>query len=202
MRRLSAQHVSRIKIVLFILLVLPSIVAATNILRGEVAEPADYITHITGEWTLRLLLLTLFIRPFVNISSWHWLIKLRRMIGLYVFYYAVLHFCAYLLLDLQLDFSTVLEDIIKRKYITLGFIALLLLLPLAITSNDALIKKLGSRRWGRLHQAIYFIVPLGITHYWLQIKGDEYAEPLTYSIITFLLLLMRYPPLAQKLRQR
>lgn len=202
MRRLSSKQVSTIKVVLFFLLLTPSLVAGARVLMGDIAEPADYITHVSGDNTLRLLVLTLLITPLAAVSGWHWLIKLRRMIGLYVFYYASLHFLAYLLLDLQLDFGTLVEDILERKYITLGFIALLLLLAMAVTSNDWSIKKMGVRRWMKLHRLIYIIAPLGIAHFWWQIKNEAIAQPLMYAIVVAALLALRYPPLASKIRRK
>ena len=151
---------------------------------------------------MRLLLATLLVTPLIKISNWNWLIKLRRMIGLYAFAYALLHFLVYLLLDVQLHFPTVLEDITERQYITVGFAALLLLLPLAITSNDRLLKKIGARRWTRLHKAVYVIAPLAVAHFWWQVKGDDIGEAVLYALVTAALLALRHPRLAAALKRR
>ena len=202
MQQLSPKQVGIVKKALFIGLAIPSIYALVRVLSGDVVEPADYLTHLTGELALRLLIVTLFITPLIRISNWYWLIKLRRMLGLYAFYYALLHFLVYLLLDLQLDLSIVWEDITKRTYITIGFSAFLLLIPLAVTSNDILLKKMGARRWQRIHRAIYLIVPLTIVHFWWQIKNEAIAEPLIYAVITVILLAMRHPWLMKKIKRR
>lgn len=202
MPRLSARRITVLKILLFAALLAPSVAAAVRVFTGNVADPGEFLTHVTGEYTLRLLMLTLLIRPLATLTGWTSLFKFRRMIGLFVFYYAFLHFLVYLLLDLQLDFAALLEDVIERQYITLGFLALIMLLPLAITSNDFLLKKMGARLWLRLHKMVYLIAPLGIIHYWWQIKGEQFAEPLAYLIFTALLLAARHPAIAAKLKKR
>lgn len=202
MRRISPGQFGFIKWGLFVLLALPAIVAAVRVLSGRVAEPADYLTHISGEFALRLLLATLLITPLAKFTAWNWLIKLRRMLGLYAFAYALLHFLVYLLLDVQLHFPTVLEDFSERRYITVGAVALLLLLPLAATSSNWAIKKMGARRWSRLHKAVYGIVPLAVIHFWWQIKNDAIAEPLGYALLAALLLALRHPRLAAVIQRR
>lgn len=202
MRQLSHRQIGVVKTLLFILLALPSIYAAARVAMGHVAEPADYLTHITGEFALRLLVLTLLVTPLITVSGWNWLIHLRRMIGLYAFYYALLHFMVYLLLDLQLELALVLEDIAERRYITVGFVALLLLLPLAITSNNYLLRKMGARRWAKLHKLVYLIAPLGIIHFWWQVKSGAFASPLGYALIIALLLLLRHPAVVKKIKRR
>lgn len=202
MQQLSPKQVGAIKKILFIGLAIPSIYGLVRVFSGDVVEPADYLTHLTGQFALRLLLATLLITPLIIVSNWYWLIKLRRMLGLYAFYYALLHFLVYLLLDLQLDLSIIWEDITKRTYITIGFSAFLLLIPLAVTSNDTLLKKIGARRWHRIHKAVYLIVPLAIIHFWWQIKNEAFAEPLLYTIITVVLLAMRHPWLRKKIKRR
>lgn len=202
MRRLQTRQIAMVKAALFVLLGLPAAAALLSVLRGEVAEPVDFLTHASGEAALRLLLLTLLITPLARLSGWKWLVGLRRLVGLYAFFYALLHFCVYLLLDIQLDFSLVAEDILERRYITVGFFALLLLLPLAATSNALALKKLGARCWMRLHKLVYVIVPLAIVHFWWQIKNQAFAEPLLYAAIAFLLLALRVPALARILERR
>lgn len=200
LRRLSPRRLAIVKTVLFILLLTPSAYAVSRVLAGDIAEPADYLTHISGESALRLLLLTLLMTPLAAFSGWNWLINLRRMIGLYAFYYALLHFLTYILLDVQLDIALITEDIAERTYITVGFAAFMLLIPLAFTSNNFLIKKLGARRWRLLHRAVYVITPLAVLHYGWQVKNDDITSPLIYAFITAVLLAMRLPFLSAKIR--
>ena len=195
-QRVSPRRLSAIKAVVFIVLLTPSVYSLWRVFNGQIAEPGDYLTHVSGEMALRLLLLTLLITPLTALSGWSWLINLRRMVGLYAFYYAVLHFLTYLLLDIQLDIALVIEDIAERTYITVGFIALMLLIPLAVTSNNFLIKKLGMRCWCMLHRAVYVITPLAVLHYGWQVKNDDITSPLIYALITAVLLALRHPVLA------
>lgn len=201
MQRLSSRQVSGIKALLFCVFLAPSIFHLYKVLSGQVTEPADYLTGETGENALRLLLLTLLITPLVTVTQWHWLAKLRRMCGLFVFYYVLLHFLTYLLLDIQLDFALYFEDITERKYIIVGLVAFVLLIPLAITSNDYMIKKMG-RAWRKLHRAVYVIAPLAILHFWWQIKNQDFTEPLVYAIITAVLFAARLRPVKERLKKR
>ncbi len=153
------------------------------------ANPVEKITHRTGDWTLRLLLLTLSITPLRRLSGWHELLRIRRMLGLFTFFYACLHFLTYLVFDQFFDLQEIYKDIVKRPYITLGFSAYLLLIPLAVTSSKAMIKRLG-RRWRQLHQLVYVIATLGVLHYLWLVKKDL-REPLIYAVILLLLLAWR-----------
>lgn len=199
LRSLSPRKFFYIKAALFVLLLLPAAMLAVRV--REVADPVEFLTKETGESALRFLLLTLAITPLLRMSGWNWLIKLRRMVGLYAFFYAALHFSTYIFLDLQLDFSGVWQDILKRKYITVGFAAFLLLLPLAITSNDRLLRKMGARRWTRLHRAVYIIAPLAVLHFFWQTRGDDWTEPLVYFSLVALLLFLRLPPVAMRIKR-
>ena len=153
------------------------------------ANVVETITHNTGDWTLRFLLITLSITPLRNWFGWSGLIRFRRMLGLFVFFYACCHFSIWFIADHGFDFAGMLEDIVKRPYISFGFSALLLLIPLAITSNNAMVKKLG-RRWKKLHQLVYLIVVLGVLHFLWLVKAD-YLEPGIYAAIAAILLLQR-----------
>ncbi|MBI2379542.1 MAG: sulfoxide reductase heme-binding subunit YedZ [Gammaproteobacteria bacterium] len=153
------------------------------------ADPQKTLVHTTGAWALRFLLITLSITPLRRLSGWSWPQSLRRMVGLYAFFYACLHFLSYTSLYIGFDWQNLLEDLGERPYITLGFLAWLGLLPLALSSTKAAMRKLG-RRWGRLHKLVYPIAILGCWHYWWQVKSDL-NQPLLYSLILASLLLPR-----------
>jgi methionine sulfoxide reductase heme-binding subunit len=150
------------------------------------ADPVKKILHTCGKTSLNFLLLTLMVTPVKNLLGQPNLLRIRRMLGLFAFFYAVVHFTIYLVLDLELDFATLGEDIAKRPYITIGFIALLLLIPLAVTSTNKMMRRLG-RRWTKLHQLVYLIAILGVWHYYWQVKKDV-REPLIYAAILAVLL--------------
>lgn len=153
------------------------------------AEPVEYILHYTGIWSLRILLLTLAMTPLRNLTNQVVFLKLRRMIGLYVFFYVSLHLLVYTWLDLELDFGHLWEDIVDRPYITVGFLAWLLLVPLTITSNKKMISKLG-KKWKTLHKSVYVITVLACLHFLWLVKNDL-LEPLIYAGIAFVLLFYR-----------
>ena len=150
------------------------------------ADPVKKLEHECGKTALNFLLLTLSVTPVRELTSLPQLLRLRRMLGLFVFFYAVVHFTVYLVLDLELNFRLLGADIVKRPYITIGFSALLLLLPLALTSTNGMMRRLG-RRWQSLHRLIYLIAILGVWHYWWQVKKDI-REPLLYALILAALL--------------
>lgn len=160
---------------------------------GLGANPIEKLTHETGQWTLRLLLITLSISPLRQWSGHASWLRLRRMLGLYCYFYCCCHFSIWFVADHSLDLGDMLEDVIKRPYISLGFSAFMLLLPLALTSNAAMLRRLG-RNWKRLHQLVYVILLLGILHFIWQVKAD-YLEPTIYAIIALLLLAHRLGPL-------
>jgi methionine sulfoxide reductase heme-binding subunit len=150
------------------------------------ADPVKELEHEAGKTALNLLLLTLAVTPVRELTSQPQLLRLRRMLGLFVFFYVVLHFSIYLVLDLELNFATLGADIAKRPYITIGFTALLLLIPLAVTSTNGMMRRLG-RRWQTLHRLIYLIAVLGVWHFYWQVKRDV-REPLLYAGILAVLL--------------
>jgi sulfoxide reductase heme-binding subunit YedZ len=166
------------------LALLSDIYRGTNYLT---AEPVTEIEHFTGKWTLRFLALTLAITPLVAITRLGWLIKYRRTFGLFAFFYACTHFTLYLTLDLELFFSEIWEDITERPYITIGFTALMLLVPLALTSTKASIRRLGGKRWNALHRLIYVTSVLGIIHFWMSVKRDI-TSPVLFSLLFATLL--------------
>lgn len=164
------------------------------------ADPVAAITHETGNWALRLVLLGLAITPLRRLLGKPWPIRFRRMAGLYAFFYATLHLATYVVLDLGQYWQQILEDIVKRPYITVGFAGWLLLVPLAVTSTKGWIRRLG-RRWGQLHKLVYAVGVLGVLHFIWLVKSDL-REPLLYAGVLALLLGLRLwwklrKPLAQ-----
>ncbi len=150
------------------------------------ANPVETLSHRTGDWSLRFLLLTLAVTPLRRLSGWNWLLRFRRMLGLFAFFYVCLHLGVYLIFDQFFDPAAILEDIAKRPYITVGFAGFLLLIPLAATSTNGMIKRLG-RNWQRLHRLVYLIGMLGVVHYWWLVKADI-SEPLLYAGLLTMLL--------------
>ena len=153
------------------------------------ADPVKKLEHECGKTALNLLLITLAVTPVRNLLRLPQLLRLRRMLGLFAFFYVVVHFTVYLVLDLELNWSTLGADIAKRPYITIGFTALLLLIPLAATSTNGMMRRLG-RRWTSLHRLVYVIAILGVWHFYWQVKRDV-REPLIYAGILTVLLLYR-----------
>jgi sulfoxide reductase heme-binding subunit YedZ len=151
------------------------------------ANPIEKITHSTGDWTIRFLLITLSITPARKLLGMPVLIRFRRMLGLYAFFYGCLHFTTYIWLDKFFDLNAMLQDIAKRKFITVGLTAFVLLIPLAITSTAGWIRRLGGKRWQRLHQLIYVSAICGVIHYLWLVKADI-RKPLEYGAILALLL--------------
>jgi methionine sulfoxide reductase heme-binding subunit len=179
------------KPVVFLLCLLPLAALGWQALHGELtANPIEFITHATGDWTLRFLIITLCVTPFRKILSLPELIRFRRMLGLFAFFYACLHFTTYIWLDKFFDLPEMWKDIAKRKYITVGFTAFLLLIPLAVTSTAGWIRRLGGKRWQLLHRLIYFSATLGVIHYYWLVKSAV-IRPLTYGAIVAILLLWR-----------
>ena len=150
------------------------------------ANPVESMIHSLGTWSLNFLLITLAVTPLRQITGWAWLLRFRRMLGLFAFFYVSLHFLTYAGIDQGFALQYILEDIVKRPYITIGFAAFLLLIPLAVTSNRAMVRKLGAR-WKKLHKLVYPIAILGVWHYYWLVKADL-LEPLIYAgILAFLL---------------
>jgi sulfoxide reductase heme-binding subunit YedZ len=156
---------------------------------GLGADPVAALTHATGDWALRLLLLSLAMTPLRRLTGQPWPIRFRRLVGLYAFFYACLHLSVYLVLDLQGFWTQIFEDIAKRPYITVGFSAWLLLLPLALTSTRGWIRRLG-RRWGQLHRLVYVAAALAVLHFLWLVKSDL-REPLVYAAVLAVLLGLR-----------
>ncbi|MGF1547205.1 MAG: sulfite oxidase heme-binding subunit YedZ [Thiotrichales bacterium] len=155
------------------------------------ANPIEAVTRGLGDWALRLLCLTLAITPLRRLSGWHDLQRIRRMLGLFAFFYAVLHLLTYLWLDQFFDWEEIWRDVVKRPFITVGFATWVLLIPLAITSTDAMVRRL-KRRWVQLHRLIYLATPLAVLHFfWMKSSKADVAEPLFYAGVVAALLFYR-----------
>jgi sulfoxide reductase heme-binding subunit YedZ len=180
-----------LKISVFLLALIPLTKLALNAYNDNLgANPIEKITHVTGYWTLTFLLITLTITPLRRLTGWLWLVRFRRMLGLFAFFYACLHFSTYLVLDQFFDWASIAKDIIKRPYITIGFAAFVLLIPLAITSNNYSIKLMGGKRWLLLQRLTYLIAIAGVVHFWWLVKKDI-TEPLTFAVLLGVLLTIR-----------
>ena len=151
------------------------------------ANPIEVITHSTGDWTLIFLLITLAVRPLRKLSGQPWLIRYRRMFGLFAFFYVTLHFLTYIWLDKFFNVHDMLADIAKRKFITVGFTGFVLLIPLALTSTSGWIRRLGGKRWQALHRLIYAAAICGVIHYLWLVKADI-RKPLQYGTVLAVLL--------------
>lgn len=200
---MQQRQVSWIKAFVFALSLLPFArlvgFAATDRLG---ANPIEFITRNSGDWTLYFLCMTLAVTPLRRVSGWNWLVRLRRMLGLFAFFYASLHFTTFLWFDHFFDLVDMWRDVLKRPFITIGFIAFVLLIPLALTSHDRMIRWIGGKRWQYLHRAIYLIAPLGVLHFWWMKAGkNDFAEPLWGGLIVALLLLARVYWRVQRARQ-
>jgi sulfoxide reductase heme-binding subunit YedZ len=179
------------KTVVFTLALLPLLKLLLNAFQDDLgANPIEKITHLTGFWTLTFLLISLTATPIRKLSGWFWPIRLRRMLGLFAFFYACLHFLTYLVLDQFFDWSAIWADIAKRPYITIGFSAFVGLLPLAITSIDKITSKIGGKNWRRLHSLIYPIAIAGVVHFIWLVKKDL-TTPLIFALLLTLLLSAR-----------
>ncbi len=190
---LSSRQVAVVKVVLFVAALLPlaRLVAFATLDRLG-ANPVEFITRNTGDWTLYFLCLTLAVTPLRRLSNWSWLVKLRRMLGLYAFFYALLHFTTFFWFDHFFDLDEMWRDLLKRPFITVGFIAFVLLIPLAVTSTNGMVRRLGGKRWQWLHRLIYVVAGLGILHFWWMKAGKhDFAQPILFGGIVAVLLLAR-----------
>jgi len=151
------------------------------------ANPLEFVTRTTGMLTLVFLLISLAVTPLRKITGANWLVKFRRMLGLYAFFYGFLHLLTYIWFDRGFNLKSVPADIVKRPFITIGMTAFFLMVPLAITSTNKMVKRLGGKRWNRLHKLVYLAGIAGVLHYWLLVKSDV-RLPLTFAFILALLL--------------
>ncbi|MFJ3047039.1 sulfite oxidase heme-binding subunit YedZ [Herbaspirillum chlorophenolicum] len=159
---------------------------------GLGANPLEFITHSTGDWTLYFFCITLAVTPLRKITGMNWLVKMRRMLGLMAFLYLSLHFTTFVWFDHFFDLGEIWKDIVKRPFITVGVTALLLSIPLAVTSTNGMVRRLGGKRWQVLHRLIYLIVPLGVLHYWWDKAGKNLiAQPLLFAVLVGAMLALR-----------
>lgn len=157
---------------------------------GLTANPIEFITLSTGTWTLVFLLTSLAVTPARRLTGWNWLIRYRRTIGLFAFFWASLHFLTYIWLDKFFDLGEMLRDVAKRRFITAGLTAFLLLVPLALTSTKGAIRRMGGRNWQRLHRIVYLAAAAAVVHFWWKVKADV-REPAIYAAVLAVLLLLR-----------
>jgi len=189
LRRILSNRWSKIPV--FVLCLVPALRLAWRALNGDLgANPIEFITHWTGDWTIRFLCITLSITPLRKLLGLPEIIRFRRMIGLFGFFYAGLHFLTWLVLDKFFDWNEIAKDVVKRPFITAGFTAFLLLIPLAITSTTSWIRRLGGKRWQTLHRLIYVSACAGVVHYYWLVKSDI-RLPLLYGALVTVLLAYR-----------
>ena len=195
---MKREHFSFIvKPLVFLACLIPLALLVLGLLQDTLgANPIEELTRRSGEWTLRFLLISLCMTPIQKLFKQSWPIKLRRMLGLYTFFYVCVHLLTYLWLDQFFDWAEIITDIIKRPFILIGMSGFLLLLPLAITSNHAMMRKLG-KLWKRLHQLVYIIGGLGVLHFYLLVKKDLFT-PSVYLIILMVLLGYRFISFRQR----
>ena len=187
----STRNFNRSKPILFILILFPSLLWVYQFVTGNLGvNPIEKLMDELGLMALRLIILTLMITTLSNIKSLKSIVVLRRMIGLFAFYYVCLHFSTYIVLDHFLDMQFIIQDIIKRPFITFGFISFLFLIPLASTSTNNMIKRLGFKLWKKIHYLIYPVAILASMHFYVLVRADK-TEPVIYMGIIILLLLHR-----------
>jgi sulfoxide reductase heme-binding subunit YedZ len=185
--KLQPATLRTVKAVLFALALLPlARLVMLGVLDDLGANPVEFVIRSNGTWTLTFLLITLAITPLKKITGMGWLLGLRRMLGLFVFFYAMLHFLSYAWLDQWFDWQAIVKDVAKHRYVLVGFTAFLCLIPLAATSTNAMMRRLG-KRWQALHRLVYVIGMLGVAHYWWLVKKDI-TLPLVYGAVLALLL--------------
>ena len=193
------QRIRWSKPVIFLTCLLPLSLLVLRAVNNDLgANPVEALTHDTGDWALRFLLISLAVTPLRLLTGMSWLIRYRRMLGLFAFFYALVHFAIYLWIDQAFLWSEIIADILKRPYITLGFAALMILVPLAMTSTKGMVRRLG-KRWISLHRLVYASALLAILHFIWLVKAD-YREPGLYLVIFLLLMLFRIPLLRRRLQ--
>ena len=176
------------KLLVFVNALVPLALVAWDWRRGQLgANPLDFITRTTGTLTLVFLVLTLAVTPLRRLTGANWLVRLRRMLGLYAFFYGALHLAAYVWFDKWFDAAAVAEDVAQRRFILVGVLAFASMVPLAVTSTDRMIKRLGGKRWQKLHRLTYLAAAAGVIHYYLLVKSDV-RKPLVFAAVVALLL--------------
>jgi methionine sulfoxide reductase heme-binding subunit len=186
-RKLDSSAITKVKVLLWVLFLLPLARLVFGAFTNQLGtNPIELITRSTGTWTLVFLCCTLAVTPLRVMTGAHWLAQLRRPIGLFAFFYALLHMSTWIWFDHWFDLSAMINDVIKRPFITVGMLSVVLLTPLALTSTKVMMKKLG-RQWSRLHQLVYVIACLGVLHYYWLVKRDI-TQPVIYGVIVAALL--------------
>jgi len=187
------------KVIIFVNALVPLALMLWDVYRKQVgANPLEYVTRTTGMLTLVFLVATLAVSPIRQITGLNWLVKFRRMLGLFAFFYGFLHLVTYLWFDRFFKFATVPADIVTRPFIALGMLSFFLMIPLAITSTNKMVKRLGGKVWNKLHKLVYVAAVAGVIHFWLLVKSDT-RLPITFGFVLLLLLAHRvfvklYPP--------
>lgn len=190
MKQLSPVSVMRLKVATFIACLVPFVHVSWGVLTGSAgADPVEALTHSTGLWALRLLLLTLALSPLRKLTGWSWVLRLRRILALYSFFYAMLHTLVYLAFEQSFDWISIASDILKRPWLTAGFFSFVLMIPLAATSTNGMMRRLG-RNWQRLHRLIYPIAVGAVLHYFWLVKKDITA-PSIYAVVLAILFCAR-----------
>ena len=186
----TASRIPRVKPVVFLACLSPALLLGWDAFTGGLGvNPIEDITHRTGDWALRFLLVTLAVTPLRRLAGWNGLVRFRRMVGLFAFFYAVLHFSTYLVFDHFFDLLLIIDDVAERKYVTAGFVGFVLMIPLAVTSTQGWIRRLG-RRWTALHRLVYASAVAGVVHFLWLVKIDI-GEPLIYAVILAILFAAR-----------
>ena len=185
----APRTLAAIKATLFLCCLIPAARLLVGVFNdGLGPNPLEHITRSTGTWTFNFLLITLSVTPARKLLAWPWLLRLRRMLGLFCFFYACLHFATFVWFDHFFDWQEIARDVVKRPFVTVGFAAFVLLWPLALTSNQAAIRRLGGRRWQQLHRTIYAIGILACIHYFWLVKPIALFDPLLYALLLAILL--------------
>jgi len=201
-RRINETHLRILKGVLFLLALIPlERLVAWALMDSLGANPIEKVLRQTGYWTLTFLTLTMALTPIRQWTGVIWVGRFRRMLGLFAFFYSLLHLGTYVILDQFFDWMGILKDIAKRPYITVGFTALVLMIPLAVTSTDGMLRRLGGERWRKLHRLIYVITLGGIIHFWWLVKKDI-TEPFIFASIYAVSMLLRSLMQQRNLRKR
>ena len=191
LRQPSPATIGRVKAILFVVSLFPLVRLVAGASTDALGtNPLELITRSTGTWTLVFLCITLALTPARKLSGWHWLARYRRMFGLFAFFYAACHFTTFVWFDHFFDVAAIWKDVLKRPFVTVGFAALLLLVPLAITSTNGMMRRLGARRWQALHRSVHLIAILGVLHYWWLVKRDL-TQPALYAFVVATLLGVR-----------
>lgn len=189
--KLSARQIAALKVVVFVACLMPLAHLGWGIWTESLgANPVETLIRSLGRWALKFLLITLSITPLRKLTGFGWLLRLRRMLGLFCFFYALLHWSTYLGLDQSLDWIAIAKDIVKRPFITVGMLTFTMLLPLAITSTNGMVRRMGAKNWQALHRTIYAIGICAVLHFWWLVKLDT-TWPIIYALMLALLLGMR-----------